>query len=746
MGKAAVKVPQCSESKSVISGLGGERRRRNFAHELDDRHTRVGDHGPKLLTINVVVEFFEAVKERGVRGIDTDLLGLKPVALPHSFEGKHVCRWGHEAVKTGKRRGIATAHPRPNNAVAFDDGVAADLHSRVKCAADRFSRRFETIAVDVKQPAMEGTAQTTIFEPTEGKVHATMRARSLHQAEVAKRITKEHQFFAKQRDRNNRTRTVKFNRERRGLPICPQNVPTGGSRSALRQQPVLFRIHTAIITHFAPIAPLGHRVRNVKVVTSNVTSNLTGNVTSDEPWMWSALETAAKTRRGEISAREVIASQLARLDSVNGELNAVTRRNDEAALAAADALDNARARGHDLGPLAGVGITIKDSADVAGQSTPNGVAAMNTRLATADAPAVAHLRAAGAIVIGRTNAPEFSWRWHTDNPLFGATMNPWNPTFTPGGSSGGAAAAVAAGIGALAHGSDAGGSLRWPAACCGVSTIRPTQHRVASHNTTADGERSPALDLMAVHGPIARSVADVRTMLEVMAQPSWRDPSQVPIPFNFDRARTGRVLVATGISSDPRVTATVHEAVTRLADSGWSVREIEPPFLVEAAQLWARMLNTDFDHTTRARMVELASPTLRQMLEVLQEYSGGVGIEGYIAGFARRSSILREWQRLLTDEADVLLMPVTRGVTWAAGSDEHRASLEKIVVEQEPLTAINFLGLPSAAQPVHVVDGMPMSVQLVAARFNEASTLAAAEVIESHGRIDYQTLWSNPSR
>jgi amidase len=466
---------------------------------------------------------------------------------------------------------------------------------------------------------------------------------------------------------------------------------------------------------------------------------------SDQPWMWSALNTAAKVRRGDVSAVEVITSQLARLDSVNGNVNAVTRRNDESALAAAANLDDERALGREIGPLAGVALTIKDSADVAGQSTPNGVAAMNARLATADAPAVAHLRAAGAIVIGRTNAPEFSWRWHTDNPLFGPTINPWDPLLTPGGSSGGAAAALAVGIGALAHGSDAGGSLRWPAACCGVSTIRPTQNRVASHNTTSDGERSPALDLMAVHGPMARSVADVRMMLEVMAQPSWRDPSQVPVPFNFERARTGRVLVAVGISTDPVVEATVREAVLRLTDAGWSVQEIEPPFLVEAAQLWARMLNTDFDHTTRARMVELGSPTLRQMLEVLQDYSGGAGIDSYVAGFGRRLSILREWQRLLIEEADVLLMPVTRGLTWRAGADEDRASLEQIVVSQEPLTSINFLGLPSAAQPVHVVDGMPISVQLVAARFNEASALAAAEAIESRGRIGYQTLWSNPS-
>jgi amidase len=461
----------------------------------------------------------------------------------------------------------------------------------------------------------------------------------------------------------------------------------------------------------------------------------------DELWMWTAIETAERVRAGDVSAVEVTIAQLARIDAM-APLNAVTRRNDEQALRDAATVDAALARGERLGPLAGVGFTVKDSVDVTGQSTPNGVATLNQRLATSDSPAIASLRSAGAIVIGRTNAPEFSWRWHTDNPLFGATKNPWRGDLTPGGSSGGAAAALASGVGAIAHGSDAGGSLRWPAAACGVSTIRPTQHRVPSHNSTSDAERSPAIDLMAVHGPMARNVADLRVALEVMAQPSWRDPVQVTAPFGFGQPRIGRAAVAVGLDRSPSVAKTMAAAAARLVDAGWTTVEVEPPSLVECAHLWARMLNTDFDQNLRVRMNELGSPQLLLMLEVLHAYGPSLTLADYLGAYSRRLAILREWQRLLIDEVDVLILPICREPTWRVGDDEHRSRLEELVIANEPLTAINFLGLPAASQPVYVVDGVPSSVQLVAARFNEASALAAAEAIEQRGAVDYRQLWA----
>lgn len=453
---------------------------------------------------------------------------------------------------------------------------------------------------------------------------------------------------------------------------------------------------------------------------------------SDAPWRWSAVETVNRVRSGEVTAQEVTWSHLRRMDDVNPRLNAVTRRDDEAALAAARAVD-ARARdGLSLGPLAGVPVTIKDSVDVAGQSSPNGVHALDDRLATTDAPLVAHLRAAGAIVIGRTNAPEFSWRWHTDNPLFGPTRNPWDDARTPGGSSGGGAAAVAAGIGSIAQGSDAGGSLRWPAACCGVAAIRPTQHRVAMQNSTSEAERSPAIDMMAVAGPMARTVADLDVALRTMAQPTWRDPAHVLAPFSPVRATRRVGLVADEMGGDPAVATAQREAAARLADAGWHVREVAVPGLVEAAGLWAVLLNTDFHATTRARFIELGSDGLRLMLDVLDSIGPAVDLAGYIALLARRATLVRAWQRLLWEDVDVVLLPVCREQTWLAADDvSSRARLEELYRANEPLVAINFLGLPAVAVPVGSSRGMPMSVQIVAARFEEGTALAAAAAIES---------------
>src|SRR5258706_2367969 len=206
-------------------------------------------------------------------------------------------------------------------------------------------------------------------------------------------------------------------------------------------------------------------------------------------WQWSALETAAAIRSGAISSVEVIDVHIERMRAVNPKLNAVVVDLSEEALKAAKAADKASARGTELGLLHGVPITIKENVDYDGRPNPNGVPAQMNIIAPSDAPVVRNLKKAGAIVIGLTNTPEFSFRGFTDNPLHGLTLNPWDPDITCGGSSGGAGAAVAAGSGTIAHGNDIGGSLRWPAPCNGVATIKPTQGRVPPYNQSAAAGR-----------------------------------------------------------------------------------------------------------------------------------------------------------------------------------------------------------------------------------------------------------------
>lgn len=234
-------------------------------------------------------------------------------------------------------------------------------------------------------------------------------------------------------------------------------------------------------------------------------------------WKWDAVDVAAGIRARHISCREAVQASLDRLAAVNPSINAVTVVHAERALAQADEADRAVQRGDPLGLLHGVPITTKENVDQAGAATSHGVVAFKDNVAQADSPAIANLRKAGAIVVGRTNMSAFAMRWHTDNDLHGPTMNPWNRCVTAGGSSGGAAAALAAGITALAHGNDYGGSIRYPAYCCGVVGLKPTLGRVPHFNASANEERALTAQLFSVQGPMARRVRDLRVALQAMS-------------------------------------------------------------------------------------------------------------------------------------------------------------------------------------------------------------------------------------
>ena len=206
-------------------------------------------------------------------------------------------------------------------------------------------------------------------------------------------------------------------------------------------------------------------------------------------WQWSAVETAAAIRDGVITSEEVVQVHVERMHAVNPALNAVVIDLSEQAIADARAADRAKSSGAALGKLHGVPVTIKINIDVEGQANSNGVVAFKDNIAPGDSPVTANLKKAGAIIIGLTNTPEFSMRGFTDNPLHGLTLNPWDNAITCGGSSGGAGASIAAGIGAIAHGNDIGGSLRWPAFCNVIATIKPTQGRIPAFNPSATVER-----------------------------------------------------------------------------------------------------------------------------------------------------------------------------------------------------------------------------------------------------------------
>src|SRR5580658_5361541 len=273
-------------------------------------------------------------------------------------------------------------------------------------------------------------------------------------------------------------------------------------------------------------------------MTACVTNKATSNgidrsgtaATGVQLWRLSATELADLIRSRKVSAREAAEAALQRLDAVNPQINAIVAHTPELVLEQADLLDHRLARGDDPGPLAGVPVTVKINTDMAGFPTTNGTRLQQDWVAKVNSPAVENLVRAGAVLLGRSNAPTFALRWFTSNLLNGATRNPRNPALTPGGSTGGGAAAVAAGIGHLAVGTDIGGSLRYPAYACGIHGLRPTLGRVPAYNASSP-ERAIGAQMMSSTGLIARTVEDLRVGIEAMSAPDPRDPWWVPAPL-----------------------------------------------------------------------------------------------------------------------------------------------------------------------------------------------------------------------
>ena len=246
---------------------------------------------------------------------------------------------------------------------------------------------------------------------------------------------------------------------------------------------------------------------------------------------WGAVGLASAIRAGEVSCREVVEALLDRIARYNPSLNAIVTLDEAGARARADLADVALARGEVWGPLHGVPVTFKDVFETAGMRTTSSHKALAGYVPEQDATVVARLRSAGAIVLGKTNMPELAGDSQSDSPVFGRANNPWDLGRTPGGSSGGEAAAVAAGLSVLGSGSDIGGSLRLPAHFCGVFALKPTDHRVsnAGHIPPLPGSVNTVRSL-AVNGPIARNPVDLGVWLALVAGPDGRDATVPPVP------------------------------------------------------------------------------------------------------------------------------------------------------------------------------------------------------------------------
>ena len=449
-------------------------------------------------------------------------------------------------------------------------------------------------------------------------------------------------------------------------------------------------------------------------------------------WQWSATALTAALRTRQLSSREVVEAHLARIEHANPRINAVTVLFAEEALEAAGRADSALLAGAEPGPLHGLPITVKENFDVAGSATTHGVVALEDNLAQRDAPVIAHLRAAGAIILGRTNQPDFGLRWHSANDLRGATRNPWDPSLTPGGSSGGEAAALAAGLTPLGIGGDMGGSLRYPAYCCGVAALKPGLGRV-SNILTRLFDDPPTLypQIAAANGPLARHIGDLRLALGVMEQRDPEDPWWTPAPL-FKEAGPVKVALTCdpgGHGSDPAVIAAVESAGELLADAGYQVEAADPPELGEIT------------HTLEAIADSENFPYLDDMLPHMSPDSQTVlkwivgerqpSLESYMMAIARRHEIAQAWNAFF-EGYPLILGPVSGLRPFEVGYDvSSREALQNFIASMELTEACNLLGLASVAVPIDTGTTPPGGVQLIAPRFGEKTCLAAAEAIEA---------------
>ncbi len=451
-------------------------------------------------------------------------------------------------------------------------------------------------------------------------------------------------------------------------------------------------------------------------------------------WQLSASEIANSVRNKKLSAVEVATAHLERLDAVNGALNAVVQEFPDEALAEAQRVDEKIAGGEDPGPLCGVPTTIKVNTDQTGHANTNGLVILKDVIAKGDSPIVSNIRKAGGVIVGRTNTPAFSLRWFTNNNLHGHTYNPRDRTLTPGGSSGGAASAVASGICAIGHGTDIGGSIRYPAYACGVHGLRPTLGRIPAWNASG-AERHIGGQIMAVSGPIARTIADIRLGLEAMMAEDPRDPWWVPVPLDLGEVpkRAALCVAPEGLVIAGEVEKALRDAAERLKAGGWSVEEVDCPPFREPAALNAQLWMAEMRRAAIPAIKAEAEPASTFVFEHMTARSAPIDVDGLLDALQSRSALLREWQVFL-QKYPVLLCPVSAELPFRDQQDvESNEGFEAIMEAQLTQLGLPLLGLPGLSVATGLIGKTPIGVQLVAGRYREDVLLDAGAAIERGG-------------
>src|SRR5271165_1983123 len=442
-------------------------------------------------------------------------------------------------------------------------------------------------------------------------------------------------------------------------------------------------------------------------------------------------------RQKELSPVEVITAHLERIQKLQPKLNAFVHLDAESALARARNAESSLSRNEQLKPLAGIPLTIKSCIDVAGWPCPAGSFLRKAYVPTTDATLVARLEAAGAILLGNTNTPEFLMAYETDNLLNGKTSNPWNLAHSAGGSSGGEAAAIASGCSMGGVGSDGGGSIRTPAHFSGVCGLKPTPGRIPATGHFPPG--AGAFGWIGVVGPMARTVADLRVLFQVMAGPDPGDALSAPVPVRQIPAQELRglrigILENTELGrATPETLSTIRRAAQHLCDLDYRVEPIVLEKLDRALELWWFFFGPVIGgliHRSVQGKEEFISPMLRDYLSIACAEPKET-LESFMKACAERD-LLRADLLLQLRDVPILLSPVSTAPAFRHGEGNYRAGDPHNYRDAMRYCQwLNLAGFPGLSLPFgHSPEGLPINVQLIARPYEEELLLAVAESLE----------------
>ena len=451
-------------------------------------------------------------------------------------------------------------------------------------------------------------------------------------------------------------------------------------------------------------------------------------------WKINGYEISDLLKKKEVSAAEICNKLIEHIEKINPKINAIVVATFEDAKKEAKILDKKIKEGENIGTLAGVPITIKVNTDQIGYPSTNGLRIQKDLIAKKDSPVVKNLRNSDALMLGKTNTPAFSIHWFTRNSLHGHTLNPHNKNITPGGSSGGAAAATAAGMGAIGHGTDIAGSIRYPAYACGIHGLRPSIGRVPMINYTTP-DRHIGGQIMAVSGPLARSIKDLELALKVMSRENYDDPWWTPLPFSLPMPEKKIALLKKieGLKIDPIISAELDLVAKRLEDAGWVIEEPKAPNFQEAAKFQATLWLGEFRRTGGEAITKENDPDSNFIYSQMSRRCPDTSLEKFMDSLQQRARISREWNKFF-DQYPIILCPITGDVPFPDLKDlESEESFDLVFDSMLPQIAPPYLGLPGLSFATsQTKQKIPLGVQFISRKFREDLLLNVGYDLENY--------------